>query len=1096
MIDLQQAEAFIEALTGDRTAECVFQVADDDLTRKSRDLTAVLIGTVRGLAGKLSDYNDRGGAIYVQINGGGRGARNVSQLRALFVDDDGKAPLPPLLTLMPAIEVRSSAGDRNRHFYWPLSSGEPVGRFTPAQRQLIAVLQTDKSIHNLDRVMRLPGSMNRKRDPKKGRDGTPFLVQLVTCDPSTKYTIDEVLAAYTPVGDDGRPVTLINPEDKPSAAAMNQAARIEKWLLDQKVGYTKPDPLRFLLHKCCFNPAHLDVLEIRAISPSGAIWAGCYHESCFDDQTEALTRNGFIPFADVTDETEIATRNAEGGIEYHRPQARQRFKYKGTLLHFLGRSVDMCVTPDHALFASCANAPPRRVLAEHARKWCRVTFQRGAAWTGQEVATFTLPEVRGTDGRKLRQNNVGTVPMDAWLALLGWCLAEGCTSTTPRNYTTTISQTKHPRSKIVEIARQVGFHARDDGKGAVIICSKRLYTYLHHLGLQKVRRIPRELLNLSKRQLHILFDALMAGDGHADGDTYTTISKCLADDVQELGIKLGLGTTQTSTETTRAGNATYRVFFGGTTPTIPKENIREVAYDGEVFDVTVPNHVLMVRRNGRVAWSGNCGGNRQSWQRVRDAIGGWASTASGFTRGDHVEIANRMLADLRALAGEPCVFVDGKLRRYSPVTGLWEEITRDEQARIIAGYAGTSVGFKDATLKIQDRDKNGAINYAAHMVGTPFFFSGAPPGIAFTNGFVSVDEEITFVDHAPGNRAAVGLPFPYDPAATAPRWQRFLRECFKPDEDREDKIAFLQEFIGACLVGVATRFQTAAMLVGEGENGKSQFVIPIFELFPGTLRSAVKPQDFGDSKGYMRARLAGVRLNAVTEIPEADILHSETFKAIVTGDPIEARLPYGAPFTMIPQAGHLFAANRLPGTADFTLGFWRRFIVIPWNRRFSPGDPAREEGLGDKMVRTELPGIAAWAIEGARRLLAQHAYTVPPSSRAAMDTWRTEADHVAAFVRDHTQPETDENSPGTPAMVFYAAFRAWTEERGNRPLSAAGLGKRLRSLGIEATHNREGNAYPLKLTNGATPPIWSLGGIEMDELPTTPAPSFAPLGPL
>ncbi|MGH9184901.1 MAG: GDP-mannose 4,6-dehydratase, partial [Acidimicrobiales bacterium] len=30
-------------------------------------------------------------------------------------------------------------------------------------------------------------------------------------------------------------------------------------------------------------------------------------------------------------------------------------------------------------------------------------------------------------------------------------------------------------------------------------------------------------------------------------------------------------------------------------------------YQGRVYDVTVPNHILLVRRNGKAMWSGNCG---------------------------------------------------------------------------------------------------------------------------------------------------------------------------------------------------------------------------------------------------------------------------------------------------------------------------------------------------------------------------------------------------------------------------------------------------------------------------------------------------------
>jgi len=31
-----------------------------------------------------------------------------------------------------------------------------------------------------------------------------------------------------------------------------------------------------------------------------------------------------------------------------------------------------------------------------------------------------------------------------------------------------------------------------------------------------------------------------------------------------------------------------------------------VPYEGMVYDVTVPNHVFFMRRNGKASWTGNC----------------------------------------------------------------------------------------------------------------------------------------------------------------------------------------------------------------------------------------------------------------------------------------------------------------------------------------------------------------------------------------------------------------------------------------------------------------------------------------------------------
>ncbi len=42
------------------------------------------------------------------------------------------------------------------------------------------------------------------------------------------------------------------------------------------------------------------------------------------------------------------------------------------------------------------------------------------------------------------------------------------------------------------------------------------------------------------------------------------------------------------------------------TPKIYKHSFSTMDYDDVVYDVTVPNHTLYVRRNGKPCWSSNC----------------------------------------------------------------------------------------------------------------------------------------------------------------------------------------------------------------------------------------------------------------------------------------------------------------------------------------------------------------------------------------------------------------------------------------------------------------------------------------------------------
>ncbi len=145
-------------------------------------------GTAPKIAEQLCELNDRGFGIFIVVNttdGRGGKAANVNGLRALYVDkDDGRFKSGEFKALSPNIIVASVNGD---HAYWLLHKGEDLERFTPAQKHLIRVFGTDSQVHDLPRVMRVPGFLHCKAEPT--------LVVLSRCEPGA-VGIDDVLAAY------------------------------------------------------------------------------------------------------------------------------------------------------------------------------------------------------------------------------------------------------------------------------------------------------------------------------------------------------------------------------------------------------------------------------------------------------------------------------------------------------------------------------------------------------------------------------------------------------------------------------------------------------------------------------------------------------------------------------------------------------------------------------------------------------------------------------------------------------------------------------------------------------------------------------------
>ncbi len=74
-------------------------------------------------------------------------------------------------------------------------------------------------------------------------------------------------------------------------------------------------------------------------------------QGCYDDETEVLTARGWLPWADVIEDDEFATRNPKTGmIEYQKASRLVRYHHKGRMYLVQNRAVDLCVTPDHRMW--------------------------------------------------------------------------------------------------------------------------------------------------------------------------------------------------------------------------------------------------------------------------------------------------------------------------------------------------------------------------------------------------------------------------------------------------------------------------------------------------------------------------------------------------------------------------------------------------------------------------------------------------------------------------------------------------------------------------------------------------------------------------
>lgn len=338
---------------------------------------------------------------------------------------------------------------------------------------------------------------------------------------------------------------------------------------------------------------------------------------CFSEDTEILTKGGWKLFSEVTKIDEVVTLNNNGYIEYHKPLEVIKERYVGELIKFSNYKIDLLVTPNHKMYARPRGKRTFELVeAFNSIRWKRAEMLKSGRWVGKEKQWFYPPLVKNAKSKQQEK-----IKMDVWLEFFGYFITDGSTylryrkqelngkSYTSKVYTVLISQSRKDmkkREKIRNCLKRLGFNFYEENAQFKIL-SKQLYTYLGQFGKAKQKYISQEYLDASERQLKILFDAMMLGDGSWDGRKFYSSSPFLLGAMQEILLKLGMAG---NIKVKDKNKGTYTVFIltdekkDFLTPKYPQRIIEK--YDGYVYCVNVPNHIIYVRRNGKALWCGNC----------------------------------------------------------------------------------------------------------------------------------------------------------------------------------------------------------------------------------------------------------------------------------------------------------------------------------------------------------------------------------------------------------------------------------------------------------------------------------------------------------
>ncbi len=347
---------------------------------------------------------------------------------------------------------------------------------------------------------------------------------------------------------------------------------------------------------------------------------GYHHPAPYVADTEVLTEHGWKPIKDVAIGDVIASLNpSTKKIEYQTVTDTVKTFYKGNMYGWKNSrnyGIDVEVTDIHNMVIeqkSGLSLIEAQYLADVPM------IPRGTHKGNSKIAKKEMFATSGqADGFNFL-SPIDEMTEEVFAGFMGIWLSEGSRARSLGHYLTWVWQ-KEAKAEIADLLDKTPFKWSRQKKGGWVAAGKELYNYLLSFGNSYDKFVPREIKDAKPEIIKEFLKFYTLGDGDEKG-RITTASSQMADDLQELFIKIGIHATigRDGKYYRVKPRVKYKPSFSRTKPTVRKT-------EGEyVYCVSVPNHIICVRRNGQPLWCGNCVvtqiDSKGRWGVLREIIG-------------------------------------------------------------------------------------------------------------------------------------------------------------------------------------------------------------------------------------------------------------------------------------------------------------------------------------------------------------------------------------------------------------------------------------------------------------------------------------------
>lgn len=307
---------------------------------------------------------------------------------------------------------------------------------------------------------------------------------------------------------------------------------------------------------------------------------------CVDEQTEALTPEGWKTQDSLSDGDLIATVDSATMQSFWAPANFHRYDYSGEMIHLDGRSSSQLLTPNHRCLIETTSGTRKVRLAQE------LTFRRHEFFPLLAPLVDTPTESIGLD----------------WARLLAWYIAEGCIPYPKGGITVRIHQsliTGHvPAIRQLLQTVHADFSERNPQSDEIVFAVHG-ETALKLREMAPGRKVPLWVTQLPANEMRAFLEAFIDGDGcrHKRDGKSSIIQKnkeCL-DRLQMMVIKLGQrGIVR------KQKNGCFNLQIGDKAKWAPgPDSIHKCHYQGVVWCPSTSTGFWLARREGFPFVTGN-----------------------------------------------------------------------------------------------------------------------------------------------------------------------------------------------------------------------------------------------------------------------------------------------------------------------------------------------------------------------------------------------------------------------------------------------------------------------------------------------------------